>query len=55
MRTLRRGKSPGREAPGSAQALHLIVSDIEAARDELVANGVEVSAEVSKVFHCAAG
>jgi catechol 2,3-dioxygenase-like lactoylglutathione lyase family enzyme len=30
--------------PGSAQGLYLIVSDIEAARDELAARGVEVSA-----------
>ncbi len=37
--------------PGSAQALHLIVSDIEAARDDLVAHGVETS----EVFHCAQG
>ena len=34
-------------APGSAQGLYLIASDIEAARDELVARG----AEVSEVFH----
>jgi catechol 2,3-dioxygenase-like lactoylglutathione lyase family enzyme len=34
-------------APGSAQSLYLVVSDIEAARDELVALGVEVS----EVFH----
>src|SRR5947208_2928665 len=34
-------------APGSAQGLYLVVSDIEAARDELVARGVEVS----DVFH----
>jgi len=34
-------------APGSAQGLYLIVSDIEAARDELLAHGVEVS----EVFH----
>ena len=33
--------------PGSAQGLCLIVSDIEAVRDELVARG----AEVSEVFH----
>ena len=33
--------------PGSAHGLYLIVPDIEAARDELVACGVEVS----KVFH----
>jgi catechol 2,3-dioxygenase-like lactoylglutathione lyase family enzyme len=30
-------------APGSAQGLYLVVSDIEAARDELAARGVEVS------------
>jgi catechol 2,3-dioxygenase-like lactoylglutathione lyase family enzyme len=34
-------------APGSAHGLYLIVSDIEAARDELVARGVDVS----EVFH----
>jgi predicted enzyme related to lactoylglutathione lyase len=34
-------------APGSAQSLYLIVSDVEAARSELVARG----AEVSEVFH----
>src|SRR5258708_13029828 len=34
-------------APGSAQGLYLIVSDVEAARKELVARGVEVS----EVFH----
>ncbi len=34
-------------APGSAQGLYLIVSEIEAARDELAARG----AEVSEVFH----
>jgi catechol 2,3-dioxygenase-like lactoylglutathione lyase family enzyme len=34
-------------APGSAQGLYLIVSDIEAAHDELAARG----AEVSEVFH----
>ncbi len=33
--------------PGSAQGLYLIVSDIEAARDDLVARG----AEVSEAFH----
>jgi len=36
-------------APGSAQSLWLIVSDIQAARDELVGRGVEVS----EVFHFA--
>jgi hypothetical protein len=34
-------------SPGSAQSLYLIVSDIEAARDELAALGVDVS----EVFH----
>jgi catechol 2,3-dioxygenase-like lactoylglutathione lyase family enzyme len=34
-------------APGSVQALYLIVSDIDAAREELIARG----AEVSEVFH----
>ena len=34
-------------APGSAQGLYLIVSDIEAARKELIARGVEVS----EAFH----
>ena len=34
-------------APGSAQGLYLIVADIEAARAELAARGVEVS----EVFH----
>ena len=34
-------------APGSAQGLYLTVSDIEAARNDLVARGVEVS----EVFH----
>jgi catechol 2,3-dioxygenase-like lactoylglutathione lyase family enzyme len=38
-------------APGTAQFLHLIVSDIEAARAELVGKGVEASA----VFHDAGG
>lgn len=34
-------------APGSLQALYLIVADIEQARDELLARGVQVS----EVFH----
>jgi catechol 2,3-dioxygenase-like lactoylglutathione lyase family enzyme len=37
--------------PGSSQGLHLIVSDIEAARADLVARGVEVD----EVFHDAGG
>jgi catechol 2,3-dioxygenase-like lactoylglutathione lyase family enzyme len=38
-------------APGSAQAMLLAVSDIEAARRQLVAQGVDAS----EVFHCAEG
>jgi catechol 2,3-dioxygenase-like lactoylglutathione lyase family enzyme len=34
-------------APGSAQGLYLIVSDVEAARKDLIARGIEVS----EVFH----
>ena len=45
------GKNLTPAAPGSAQYLHLIVSDIEATRDELVRRGVEVS----EVFHCSTG
>src|SRR3954471_21040304 len=37
------GKNVTAAAPGSAQGLYLIVSDILAARDELRARGVEVS------------
>ena len=45
------GKNVTAAAPGSAQGLYLIVSDIEAARDELLHRGVEVS----EVFHDATG
>ena len=45
------GKNVTAAAPGSAQGLYLIVSDIEAARDELLRRGVEVS----EVFHDATG
>src|SRR5260370_8083728 len=38
-------------APGSAQDLFLAVSDIEAAREELVAHGVDAS----EGFHCPTG
>ncbi len=44
------GKTVTAAAPGSAQGLYLIVSDIEAARKELVAHGVDAS----EVFHDAA-
>jgi catechol 2,3-dioxygenase-like lactoylglutathione lyase family enzyme len=37
--------------PGSAQGLFLVVSDIQAARDDLVRGGVQVS----EIFHYAAG
>jgi catechol 2,3-dioxygenase-like lactoylglutathione lyase family enzyme len=39
----------GKNAPGPAQGIFLIVSDIEAARDDLVRRGVEVS----EIFHFA--
>lgn len=45
------GKNVTGAAPGSAQGLYLIVSDIEAARRELLHRGVEIS----EVFHDAAG
>jgi len=48
------GKNVTSAEPGSAQGLHLIVSDIGAARDELVGRGVEVSEvfhDVGGVFH----
>jgi len=45
------GKNVTAAAPGSAQGLYLIVSDIAAARDELRGRGVEVS----EVFHSDGG
>jgi catechol 2,3-dioxygenase-like lactoylglutathione lyase family enzyme len=45
------GKNVTAAAPGSAQGLYLIVSDIEAARDELLGRGVEIT----EVFHDAGG
>jgi catechol 2,3-dioxygenase-like lactoylglutathione lyase family enzyme len=45
------GKNVTGAAPGSAQGLYLIVSDIEAARSELIAQGVDAS----EVFHGADG
>lgn len=45
------GKGVSSAEPGSAEGLHLIVSDIEAARAELVSRGVDVS----EVFHDAGG
>jgi len=43
------GKNVTAAAPGSAQGLYLIVSDIEAARSELINRGVKIS----EVFHSA--
>lgn len=45
------GKNVTAAAPGTAQGLYLIVPDVEAARQELLRRGVEVSA----VFHGASG
>ena len=45
------GKNVTAAAPGSAQGLYLIVSDVEAARKELINRGIDVS----EVFHGAAG
>lgn len=45
------GRNVTAAAPGSAQGLYLIVSDIDAARRDLIARGVEVS----DVFHDASG
>jgi catechol 2,3-dioxygenase-like lactoylglutathione lyase family enzyme len=45
------GKNVTPAAPGSAQGLYLIVSDIQAARKALLDRGVEIS----EVFHDAAG
>src|SRR6204780_202709 len=45
------GKNVTAATPGSAQGLYLIVSDITAARDDLLARG----AKVSEAFHGADG
>jgi catechol 2,3-dioxygenase-like lactoylglutathione lyase family enzyme len=45
------GKNVTAAAPGSAQGLYLIVSNVEAVRDELLRRGVEIS----EVFHAADG
>jgi catechol 2,3-dioxygenase-like lactoylglutathione lyase family enzyme len=41
------GRNVASGAPGSVQSLYLVVSDIDAAREDLLARGVEVS----EVFH----
>jgi predicted enzyme related to lactoylglutathione lyase len=43
--------SPSQGAPGSAQGMFLVVSDIQAAREDLLRRG----AQVSEVFHFAKG
>jgi catechol 2,3-dioxygenase-like lactoylglutathione lyase family enzyme len=45
------GKNVTAAAPGSAQGLYLVVSDIEAARNKLLARGIKIS----EVFHDAGG
>ncbi len=45
------GKNVTAATPGSVQGLYLIVSDIAAARDQLISRGVKVS----EVFHDSAG
>jgi catechol 2,3-dioxygenase-like lactoylglutathione lyase family enzyme len=48
------GKNVAAAAPGSAQGLHLIVSDIEAARAALLSRGIKVSEpfhDTGGVFH----
>jgi catechol 2,3-dioxygenase-like lactoylglutathione lyase family enzyme len=45
------GKGLTTAAPGAAQALHLVVGDIEATRADLAGRGVDVG----PVFHCEAG
>ncbi|MGW3664771.1 VOC family protein [Streptomyces sp. NPDC005141] len=45
------GKGLTTAAPGSCQGLYLVVPDIEAARDELLGRGIDVS----EVFHDAGG
>ena len=42
---------PSQGTPGSAQGMFLVVSDIEAAREDLLSRGVQVS----EVFHFAKG
>src|SRR5207253_5173419 len=45
------GKNVTAAAPGSAQGLYLVVSDVEAARKDLLARGIKVS----EAFHDAGG
>src|SRR5690242_18177299 len=45
------GKNITAAAPGSAQGLYLVVSDVEATRKELLSRGIQIS----QVFHDAGG
>jgi catechol 2,3-dioxygenase-like lactoylglutathione lyase family enzyme len=45
------GATVASAAPGSLQGLYLVVSDVEVAREDLIAQGVDAS----EVFHCATG
>ena len=52
------GKNMTEAAPGSVQGLHLIVSDIEVARNELLRRGIQISEpfhDTGGVFHHADG
>ncbi len=52
------GKNMTTAAPGSSQAFHLVVSDIEAARNELLRRGIAISEpfhDMGGVFHHANG
>jgi catechol 2,3-dioxygenase-like lactoylglutathione lyase family enzyme len=51
------GKNVTTAAPGSVKGLHLIVSDIQAARDELLRRGIKISEpfhDAGGIFHHAA-
>lgn len=45
------GKNLTTTAPGSVGDLHLAVADVEAAREEIAARGIEIS----EVYHCSDG
>ena len=48
------GKNVSSSAPGSAKGLHLVVSDIDAARSEMLRRGIEISEpfhDIGGVFH----
>jgi catechol 2,3-dioxygenase-like lactoylglutathione lyase family enzyme len=52
------GKNVTTAAPGSAKGLHLIVSDIQVARDQLLRRGIKVSEpfhDAGGIFHHAGG